>query len=64
MMGIVYFKTVRFGRAEPYPEQSGLFLLMPVFSETLLTLVRCHFVLLSFLTAWHSVFEFLHPFLF
>jgi len=29
---------------------------MSVFSKTLLTLVRCHFVLLSFLTAWHSSF--------
>jgi hypothetical protein len=33
-----------------------LLLLMSVFSKTLLTLVRCHFVLLSFLTAWHSSF--------
>jgi hypothetical protein len=31
-----------------------LFLLMSVLSETLLTLVRSHFVLLSFLSAWHS----------
>jgi len=42
------------------PESSGpasfqeLLLLVSVLSETLLTLVRCHFVLLSFLTAWHS----------
>jgi hypothetical protein len=39
-----------------------LFLLMSVFSETLLALVRCHFVLLSFLSAWHSnVILFLLP---
>ena len=31
-----------------------LLLLMSVLSEALLTLVRCHFVLLSFLSAWHS----------
>ena len=60
-MGIVYLKQQGPAVAEPYPEHSGLLLLMPVFSKTLLTLVRCHFVLLSFLTAWHSVFEFLHP---
>jgi hypothetical protein len=44
-----------------YPASAGLFLLMSVFSKTLLTLVRCHFVLLSFLTAWHSVIEFFAP---
>jgi hypothetical protein len=38
--------------AGPFP--FGLLLLMSVLSETLLTLVRCHFVLLSFLTAWHN----------
>jgi hypothetical protein len=32
----------------------GLLFLMSVFSKTLLTLVRCHLVLLSFLSAWHS----------
>ena len=42
------------------PDQ-GLLLLVSVLSQTLLTLVRCHFVLLSFLTAWHSVFNFCTP---
>jgi hypothetical protein len=50
--------TEKSGRAERYPEYTGLFLLMSVLSETLLTLVRRHFVLLSFLTAWHSLLIF------
>jgi hypothetical protein len=36
------------------PGTKKLLFLMSVFSETLLTLVRCHFVLLSFFPAWHT----------
>ena len=54
MMGIVEINR-RFGHAEPYPLHAGLFLLMSILSQTLFALVRCHFVLLSFLTAWHSI---------
>ena len=49
---IVSLKKVLKHRTLP-PDQ-GLLLLVSVLSQTLLTLVRCHFVLLSFLTAWHS----------
>ena len=38
---------------ESIPEKV-LLLLVSIFSETLLTLVRCHFVLLSFFSAWHK----------
>lgn len=31
-----------------------LFLLVPVFAQTLFTFVRRHFMTLSFFTAWHS----------
>jgi hypothetical protein len=35
-----------------------LLLLMSVLSQTLLTLVGRHFVLLSFLSAWHNALDF------
>jgi hypothetical protein len=37
---------------------NGLLLLVSVLSQTLFTLVRSHFVLLSFLSAWHNTFCF------
>jgi hypothetical protein len=36
-----------------YLPADWLFLLVSVLPEAFLTLVRCHFVLLSFLSAWH-----------
>jgi len=38
--------------------QKKLLLLVPVFSQTLLALVRSHFVFLSFLSTWHKFFNF------
>jgi hypothetical protein len=55
-MGIVRKKQKQVRTIAEPSRQAGLFLLMSVLSKTLLTLVRCHFVLLSFLTAWHSSF--------
>jgi hypothetical protein len=34
---------------------------MPVFSQTLLALVGSHFVLFSFLSAWHNFLNFALP---
>ena len=39
----------------------GLLLLMSVLSQTLLTLVRSHFVFFSFFSAWHNVLIFFSP---
>jgi hypothetical protein len=45
-------ESLRISGAQPCILQ-GLFLLMPVLSKSLLTLVRRHFVFLSFLSARH-----------
>ncbi len=40
---------------EDCPGQTGLFLLMTVFSQSFLTLVRSHLVAFSFLSAGHNI---------